>query len=92
MMDAHMTPPQTLYLCMGSACHQLGGFRLIPQIEDILRRRGLDGRIELRGAFCLEKCELGRSVKFGDRVFTGLTPENLEERLTREILPAAGPA
>jgi NADH:ubiquinone oxidoreductase subunit E len=46
----------------------------------------------LRGAFCLEKCELGRSVKFGDRVFTGLTPENLEERLTREILPAAGPA
>ena len=87
-----MTPTQTLYLCMGSACHQLGGFRLLPQIEEILRRRGLADRIELRGAFCLEKCELGRSLKFGDRVFTGLTPDNLEARLTAEILPTAGPA
>jgi NADH:ubiquinone oxidoreductase subunit E len=92
MMPVHMMPTQTLYLCMGSACHQLGGFRLIPQIEEILQRHGLADRVELRGAFCLEKCELGRSVKFGDRVFTGLTPDNLEERLTREVLPTADPA
>lgn len=87
MMTGRMPSSRPLYLCMGSACHQLGGFRLIPQIEAYLRARGLEGRIELKGAFCLEKCEHGRSLRFGDRVFTGLTPDNLEERLDREVLP-----
>jgi NADH:ubiquinone oxidoreductase subunit E len=76
-----------LYLCMGSACHQLGGFRLVPQIEGFIRRHGLEGRLELKGAFCLEKCEQGRSLKFCGRVLTGLTEDNLEERLLREVAP-----
>lgn len=82
-----MTPKQTLFLCMGSACHQLGGFRLVPQIEAFIHQHGLEDRLELKGAFCLEKCEHGRSLKFQDRVHTGLTPENLETRLLNEILP-----
>lgn len=86
IIAALMTPKPTLFLCMGSACHQLGGFRLIPQIEAFLRRHGLQDQIELKGAFCLEHCEHGRSLKFADRVYTGLTPENLEARLQHEIL------
>ena len=82
-----MRPKPILYLCMGSACHQLGGFRLIPRLEGLLQRHGLADRVELKGAFCLEVCERGRSVRVGGQVLTGLTPENLEERFLSEILP-----
>jgi len=72
---------------MGSACHQLGGFRLIPAIEALIRKHRVDDAVELKGAFCLEMCEHGRTLKFGDRVLTGLTAENIEEKFAGEILP-----
>jgi NADH:ubiquinone oxidoreductase subunit E len=72
---------------MGSACHQLGGYRMIPAIERLIARHHLQERIVLKGAFCLESCERGCSMKFGDQVISGLTDENLEERFRRELLP-----
>jgi NADH:ubiquinone oxidoreductase subunit E len=82
-----MQGKQTLHLCMGSACHQLGGYRLRPMLEDLIRRYELQERIELKGAFCLERCEHGRSLKFEDRVLTGLTADNVADRFFAEVLP-----
>jgi NADH:ubiquinone oxidoreductase subunit E len=86
-----MDKKHTLYLCMGSACHQLGGYRLIPVLESLIKRHHLENCLELKGAFCLDACEHGRSLKFGDRVFTGLTADNIEEKFAREILPRLNP-
>lgn len=86
-----MSDRQTLYLCMGSACHQLGGYRLLPLLESLRDRHGLAERLDIKGAFCLETCQQGRSLKFGDRVFTGLSEENLEQLFAREILPQLRP-
>lgn len=82
-----MNGKQTLYLCMGSACHQAGGFRLIPQLESLIDKYGLRDRLELKGAFCLETCMQGRSLKFEGQVLTGLSPADLETRFRDEILP-----
>jgi NADH:ubiquinone oxidoreductase subunit E len=81
-----MDKKHTLYLCMGSACHQLGGYRLIPMLESLIKSHHLEDQLELKGAFCLDVCEHGRSLKFGDRIFTGLTADNINEKFTREIL------
>ncbi len=72
---------------MGSACHQLGGYRLRPMLEELIQRYHLQDRVELKGAFCLDQCEHGRSLKFEERVLTGLTAENLPEKFFTEILP-----
>jgi NADH:ubiquinone oxidoreductase subunit E len=80
-------PKQTLYLCMGSACHQLGGFRLIPIMQSLIARHNLEDCLEVKGAFCLEMCEHGRSLKFDGSVITGLTADNITERFEAEILP-----
>jgi NADH:ubiquinone oxidoreductase subunit E len=82
-----MKPKQTLFLCMGSACHQLGGFRLIPALEALIRKNNLEEEVELKGAFCLDMCEHGRSLKFADQILTGLTADNIEEKFAGEILP-----
>jgi NADH:ubiquinone oxidoreductase subunit E len=82
-----MGPPHTIYLCLGSACHQSRGYRLLPLLEDLLRRHGLGGRLQLKGAFCLENCQHACSLKFAGRVFTGVNEHNLTGLFEREILP-----
>lgn len=86
-----MLPPmserRTVFLCMGSACHQLGGYRLLPVLEKLIEQHGVQDRLEVKGAFCLETCQQGRSMKFADRVFTGLDEPTLEAIFVREILP-----
>ena len=82
-----MKPRQTLFLCMGSACHQLGGYRMIPAIERLIARHDLQDRIVLKGAFCLDACERCCSMKFGDQIISGFNDQNLEERFRREVLP-----
>lgn len=75
-----------LYLCMGSACHQRRGYRLLPVVEDLVRQHGLVGRLEVKGAFCLDNCQNGCSLKFGGRVFSQVSEENLATLFEREIL------
>jgi len=86
-----MGPSDTVYLCMGSACHQSHGYRLLPRLEELLRRHGLAGRVELKGAFCLENCQAACSLKFHGRVFTGVNERNLTELFERDLLPHLQP-
>ena len=78
---------QPLYLCMGSACHQRGGYKLLPALERLLESHGLKDQVELKGAFCLEVCQEGRAARFAGHVVKGLTEENLAARFAQEILP-----
>jgi NADH:ubiquinone oxidoreductase subunit E len=90
-MLAAMQPVPTLYLCLGSACHQRRGYQLLPLLEALIQRHGLAGRLELRGAFCLNNCQHGSSLKFGDRIFSGVNEQRIAEIFEREILPHCQP-
>lgn len=78
---------ETLYLCMGSACHQLGVYEVLPQIQALLSQYQLEEIIELKGSFCLEACSSGIVMKFQEKLFIGINPENVEEKFTQDILP-----
>ena len=61
-----MDDKTTLHLCMGSACHQLGVYRVLPALQKLMIANGLDSEVELKGAFCLENCMHGIVVKIGE--------------------------
>ncbi len=42
-----MTEKEPLYICMGSACHQLGVYKILPVVQQWLASRKLDDRIEV---------------------------------------------
>jgi hypothetical protein len=86
-----MSQSQPLFLCMGSACHQRRGYVLLPALEQLIRRHDLAGRLEIKGAFCLDNCQHGCSLKFGGRVIPGVNEQNLTEIFEREILPLCQP-
>ncbi len=78
---------ESLFLCMGSACHQLGVYEVLPKLQQLIAKYYLEDTIELKGSFCLENCSHGIVIKFQDTVFVHIDPQNLEERFAREILP-----
>lgn len=79
---------ENLYLCMGSACHQLGVYEVLPKLQELITQYELEDKIELKGSFCLETCSVGIVMKFKEKVFTQINPENIETKFSDEILPS----
>jgi NADH:ubiquinone oxidoreductase subunit E len=78
----------SLFLCMGSACHQMGVYQVLPQVQALLEEHGLRDKVQLKGGFCMGPCEEGIVMKFGSTLFTRISPENIRTRFEQEILPA----
>jgi len=78
---------ECLYLCMGSACHQLGVYEVLPRIQHLIKQHKLDVDVELKGSFCLGPCSNGIVLKFGKTLFTHIRPENVDEKFITEIFP-----
>ncbi|MFB2834556.1 (2Fe-2S) ferredoxin domain-containing protein [Floridanema evergladense] len=78
---------ENLYLCMGSACHQLGVYEVLPKLQSMITEYHLEDKVELKGSFCLETCSDGIVMKFREKVFIKISPDNIEQKFTQEILP-----
>ena len=78
---------ENLYLCMGSACHQLGVYEVLPKLQSMISEYHLEDKIELKGSFCLEFCSDGIVMKYKNQVFIKINPENIEQKFQSEILP-----
>ncbi len=77
-----------LAICVGSSCHLKGSRPLIDSFKEELAKRGLQDKVELKAAFCLGQCgHDGVSVKVGDKIVPGLTPEKVPSFLEQEVLP-----
>lgn len=79
---------ENLFLCMGSACHQMGVYEVLPKLQALLQEYHLEDQITLKGSFCLEICSHGITMRFQDQTFTNISPQNIEEKFAQEILPA----
>lgn len=82
-----MKGKENLFICMGSACHHLGVFEVLPQIQHQIAQYQLESKIELKGAFCLNSCEDGVVIKLRDQLFGKIKADNVEQKFREEILP-----
>ncbi|MBE9169992.1 (2Fe-2S) ferredoxin domain-containing protein [Pleurocapsales cyanobacterium LEGE 06147] len=78
---------ENLFLCMGSACHQLGVYEVLPKLQALIGEYNLQDKIELKGSFCLETCSYGIVMKYKDLRFINISPQNVEDKFLQEILP-----
>ena len=86
-MDASPARRKIIYICMGSACHQLGVMQVLPLLETLIQENDLQERLELKGAFCLGGCGRGIVLKIDDQEISGVNPKNLRRKFLTEILP-----
>jgi len=77
----------TVVVCVGSSCYVRGSEKLAETFERLIRERGLDGRVELTGAFCMEHCSMGVSVRVGDKVFRCVDAVDAETFFEQQVMP-----
>lgn len=81
-----MSAKQILYICMGSACHQLGVYDVLPRLQELIYEHHVESQIELKGAFCLGVCARGVVLKLDDEIITDVNKRNVEEKFVSEVL------
>lgn len=65
----------------------MGVYDVLPKLQALLKAHALEEDVELKGSFCLETCSKGIVMKFHDTHFLNISPQNIEEKFSREILP-----
>jgi NADH:ubiquinone oxidoreductase subunit E len=74
-------------ICVGSSCSIRGSDELASEIQRFIDKEGLEGLVDIVGAFCRDTCSKGVSVHVGNRAFSGIRPEGAEAFFYKEIMP-----
>ena len=77
----------TVIVCVGSSCHVKGARDMIMHFNDLLNEHRLEGKVELQGSFCMERCGEGINWQIDDESFTSYNVEDavriFEERIVK---------
>lgn len=73
-------------ICVGSSCSIRGSDELASEIQRLIEKERLEGLVDIVGAFCMDTCSKGVSVRIGDQAFSGIRPEDAEAFFYKEIM------
>ena len=66
-----------------------GAPQIVQAFEEAIKDNRLEDEIVLTGCFCSGRCsKVGVTVKVGDKVYTGITPEGFDRFWKENILKA----
>ena len=71
-------------VCIGSSCHIKGSRLVVETLQEMISQYELDDKVELRGAFCMNKCQSGICVTIDDELFS-VTPDNVKNFFEENI-------
>ncbi|MBP7765998.1 MAG: (2Fe-2S) ferredoxin domain-containing protein [Deltaproteobacteria bacterium] len=74
-------------ICVGSSCSLRGSDELATELFGLIKKEKLEGLVDIIGAFCMDACSKGVSVRVGEQEFSGIRPEQAETFFYREVLP-----
>jgi NADH:ubiquinone oxidoreductase subunit E len=69
---------KTIRICVGSACHVNGSYKVVKALNQIIEERELGEEVELVGSFCMGKCTEGVAVECDDIIYA-VSTENAKE-------------
>ena len=78
----------TVTVCVGSSCHIKGARDMIAHFNDFITKKGLQDKVELKGAFCMERCGEGINWKINDEIITSPSVEDGTKMFRKRVLKA----
>ena len=76
----------TVTVCVGSSCHIRGAREVIMRFNEMLKDNGLEGRVELKGSFCMERCGEGLNWQIDDEALTSSNVEDAVKTFKERII------
>lgn len=77
----------TITVCVGSSCYVRGSEGLAETFDSLIKARGLSAKVELTGAFCMDQCSMGVSVRVGDKVYCCVNSADAVTFFEHEVMP-----
>lgn len=72
-------------VCVGTSCHLRGAQKLLAGIMDYVNERSIDGYVDVKATFCMERCDRGPTVTVGERVFERCTLDMARAAIDEEV-------
>ena len=73
-------------ICVGSSCSLRGSDELASELFRLIEKEQLEGLVDIVGAFCMDGCSKGVSVRVGEAEFSGIRPDQAETFFYKEVL------
>lgn len=77
---------RVITVCVGSACHLKGSHEIINYFKKAIADSGLEGEVELKGTFCMDKCTDGANLLVDDTLFHAGSVDDARRIFETEIL------
>ena len=55
-------------------------------VQRLIEKENLQGLVDIVGAFCMDTCSKGVSIRVGDSAYSGIRPEDAEAFFYKEIM------
>lgn len=68
----------TISVCVGSACHLKGSYKVIEGLQRLIKENNAEDRVEIKGAFCIGRCTEGVAAMVNDKDFFSLNENNVD--------------
>ncbi len=75
----------TVTVCVGSSCHIKGAREMIARFNEFLNKESLEGKVELKGSFCMERCGEGINWKIDDEIFSSSSVEEGAKMFLKKV-------
>ena len=76
----------TISVCIGSACHKRGSYGILNRLKELVKENGVEDRVSITPAFCIGECQSGVNMKIDEKLFVGVTLENVENIFQQQVL------
>jgi NADH:ubiquinone oxidoreductase subunit E len=74
-------------VCVGSSCYVRGAEAFASDLERLIKEHEMAAKVELVGAYCMEQCSMGVSVRVRGRLYRAVSPKDAERFFEEEICP-----
>lgn len=66
-------------VCMGSSCFARGNLQNLNFLENYIKENNKEIEIELVGAHCQEKCDIGPNIYIDEKLYNEVNEDKLKE-------------
>lgn len=72
-------------ICLGSSCFSRGNKKTLQVVQKYLKDHQLEREVILKGNHCFSNCNKGPVLKIGQKVYEGVSEENVLDILENEL-------
>jgi len=78
-------------VCMGSSCFSRGNSLTLKMLQDYIREKGIENRVELKGSLCEDCCKCGPNITINGTRYSQTSEAAFLQLLTEHLHNKAGP-